>query len=49
MEIALLFGVFAVLLVLGVPIAFALVTATVATVAYLGLPPIVVAQQVSAG
>ncbi|MBX3510270.1 MAG: TRAP transporter large permease [Hyphomonadaceae bacterium] len=49
MEIALLCGVFAVLLVLGVPIAFALVTATVATVAYLGLPPIVVAQQVSAG
>jgi tripartite ATP-independent transporter DctM subunit len=49
MEIALLFGVFAVLLVLGVPIAFALSAATLATVAYLGLPPIVVVQQVSSG
>ncbi len=49
MEIALLFGVFAVLLILGVPIAFALSTATLATVVYLGLPPIVVVQQVSSG
>src|SRR5262249_61899519 len=49
MEIAVLFGVFAVLLVIGVPIAFALSTATLATVVYLGLPPIVVVQQVSSG
>jgi tripartite ATP-independent transporter DctM subunit len=49
MEIALLFGVFALLLVLGVPIAFALSAAALATVVYLGLPPIVVVQQVSAG
>jgi tripartite ATP-independent transporter DctM subunit len=49
MEIALLFGVFAMLLVLGIPIAFALSVASLATVIYLGLPPIVVVQQVSAG
>ncbi|MGQ0531405.1 MAG: TRAP transporter large permease [Caulobacteraceae bacterium] len=49
MEIAILFGVFALLLVLGVPIAFAIATATLATVVYLGLPPVVVVQQVSAG
>lgn len=49
MEIGILFGVFAVLLIIGVPIAFALSTAALATVIYLGLPPIVVVQQVSAG
>ena len=49
MEIALLFGVFAILLVLGVPIAFALSVSALATVLALGLPPIVVVQQVSAG
>jgi tripartite ATP-independent transporter DctM subunit len=49
MEIALLFGVFALLLILGVPIAFALAAASMATVLYLGLPPVVVVQQVSAG
>ncbi|QGZ96581.1 TRAP transporter large permease [Terricaulis silvestris] len=49
MEIALLFGVFAILLIAGVPIAFALSAATLATVVYLGLPPIVVVQQVSSG
>ncbi|ANP46103.1 TRAP transporter large permease [Candidatus Viadribacter manganicus] len=49
MEIAILFGVFALLLILGVPIAFAISTATLATVVYLGLPPVVVVQQVSAG
>jgi tripartite ATP-independent transporter DctM subunit len=49
MEIALLFGVFAILLIVGVPIAFALSAATLATVLYLGLPPIVVVQQVSSG
>ncbi|MBC7769998.1 MAG: TRAP transporter large permease [Phycisphaerales bacterium] len=49
MEIGLLFGVFVVLLVLGVPIAFALAVSTLSAVIYLGLPPIVVVQQVSAG
>lgn len=49
MEIAVLFGVFALLLVLGVPVAFAIAAATLATVVYLGVPPVVVAQQVSAG
>ncbi|MBN8606045.1 MAG: TRAP transporter large permease [Caulobacterales bacterium] len=49
MEIGLLFGVFVVLLVLGVPIAFALAVSTLSAVLYMGLPPIVVVQQVSAG
>src|SRR5262245_31178580 len=49
MEIGILFGVFAVLLILGVPIAFSLAAASMATVIYLGLPPIVVVQQVSSG
>ena len=45
MEFVILFGVFAVLLLIGVPVAFSLLTATVATVIYLALPPIVVFQQ----
>ncbi|HEX6833717.1 MAG TPA: TRAP transporter large permease [Rudaea sp.] len=49
MATAILFGVFALLLVVGVPVAFALICASLATFAYLGLPPIVVAQQVAAG
>jgi tripartite ATP-independent transporter DctM subunit len=49
MEIALLFGVFALLLVLGVPVAFALIAASLTTVLYLGLPAVVVVQQTSAG
>jgi hypothetical protein len=49
MEIGLLFGVFVLLLVLGVPIAFALSVSTLSAVLYMGLPPIVVVQQVSAG
>lgn len=49
MEIGLLFGVFALLLVLGVPIAFALSAATLTTVLALDLPPIVVVQQVASG
>jgi tripartite ATP-independent transporter DctM subunit len=49
MEIAILFGVFAALLILGVPVAFSIATATLATVIYLGLPPIVVVQQVASG
>jgi TRAP-type C4-dicarboxylate transport system permease large subunit len=46
---ALLFGVFAVLLIIGVPVAFALAAASLATVLYLGLPSIVVVQQLAAG
>lgn len=49
MEIAILFGVFAVLLVLGVPVAFSIAVSTIATVLYLGLEPIVVVQQVASG
>jgi TRAP-type mannitol/chloroaromatic compound transport system permease large subunit len=45
----LLFGVFAVLLIIGVPVAFALSAASLATVLYLGLPSIVVVQQLAAG
>src|SRR5262245_2921173 len=49
MAVAILFGVFALLLVIGVPVAFALVTAALATVLYLDLPAIVVVQQTAAG
>ncbi len=49
MEIGILFGVFIALLILGVPIAFSIAAATLATVIYLGVPPVVVVQQVSAG
>jgi tripartite ATP-independent transporter DctM subunit len=44
-----LFGVFAVLLIIGVPVAFSLAASSLATVVYLGLPTIVVVQQLSAG
>jgi len=49
MEIAILFGVFALLLILGVPVAFSIAAATLATVVYVGLPPVVVIQQVASG
>ncbi|QBB69408.1 TRAP transporter large permease [Pseudolysobacter antarcticus] len=49
MATLILFGVFALLLVIGVPVAFSLICASLATVTYLGLPPIVVVQQVVAG
>ncbi|MFN3463045.1 MAG: TRAP transporter large permease [Terricaulis sp.] len=49
MEIAILFGAFALLLVLGVPVAFSIAAATLATVVYIGLPPVVVVQQVASG
>jgi tripartite ATP-independent transporter DctM subunit len=45
MEFVILFGVFALLLVIGVPVAFSMLAATVATVLYLALPPIVIIQQ----
>ncbi|OGT56879.1 MAG: hypothetical protein A3E01_18375 [Gammaproteobacteria bacterium RIFCSPHIGHO2_12_FULL_63_22] len=49
MAVALLFAVFALLLAIGVPVAFALATSSLATLLYLGLPPIVVVQQTAAG
>lgn len=49
MPIALLFGVLALLLIIGVPVGFALIAASLATVLYLDLPAIVVVQQTAAG
>ncbi len=49
MAIAMLFGVFAILLMIGVPVAFALAAAALATLLYLDLPSIVLVQQISAG
>ncbi|MCU4181180.1 TRAP transporter large permease [Bosea sp. BH3] len=49
MELWILFGVFSVLLLIGVPVAFCLGLASVATVVYMGLPPIVVFQQMNSG
>lgn len=49
MELAILFGVFAILLVIGVPVAFSIAISTLATVLYIGLPPIVVVQQTASG
>ncbi len=49
MAITLLFLVFALLLVIGVPVAFALAAASMATVLYLGLPPILVVLQLNSG
>jgi len=49
MELWILFGVFALLLLIGVPVAFCLGIASVATVAYMDLPPVVVFQQMNSG
>jgi tripartite ATP-independent transporter DctM subunit len=49
MAVAMLFGVLAVLLLTGVPVAFALVAAALATVLFIDLPAIVVVQQTAAG
>jgi tripartite ATP-independent transporter DctM subunit len=49
MAVAVLFGVLLVLLVMGVPVAFALIAAALATVVYLDMPAIVVVQQTAAG
>lgn len=49
MSIAILFGVLITLLMLGVPVAFALIAASLATVLYLDLPSIIVVQQTVAG
>ena len=49
MAIAILLGLFVLLLLLGVPVAFALAVAALATLLYLDVPSIVLVQQISAG
>lgn len=49
MELWALFGTFSLLLLIGVPVAFCLGIASVATVIYMGLPPVVVFQQMNSG
>ncbi|HEY1035222.1 MAG TPA: TRAP transporter large permease [Pseudoxanthomonas sp.] len=49
MAIAILLGAFVLLLLLGVPVAFALAVASLATLLYLDVPSIVLVQQISAG
>jgi tripartite ATP-independent transporter DctM subunit len=46
---AILFGVFGLMLVLGVPVAFALAAASLASILYLDLPALVLVQQTAAG
>lgn len=49
MAYAILFGTFTLLMLIGTPIAFCLGIASFATVLYMGLPPIVVFQQLNSG
>jgi len=49
MELWILFGVFTVLMLIGTPIAFCLGIASFATVVYMGLPALVVFQQLNSG
>ncbi|MDO5658703.1 MAG: TRAP transporter large permease [Paracoccus sp. (in: a-proteobacteria)] len=49
MELWILFGSFATLLLIGTPVAFCLGAASFATVLYLGLPPVVVFQRLNSG
>ena len=49
MELTVLLGGFALLLLIGVPVAFALGASALATVAYMDLPPVVVFQQLASG
>jgi tripartite ATP-independent transporter DctM subunit len=49
MELWVLFGTFSLLLLIGVPVAFCLGIASMATVLYMGLPPVVVFQQMNSG
>jgi tripartite ATP-independent transporter DctM subunit len=48
-ELTILFGTFVVLLLIGTPIAFCLGAASLATVAYMGIPPLVVFQRLNSG
>ncbi|GHC11748.1 TRAP transporter large permease [Thermomonas carbonis] len=49
MAISLLFLVFALLLIIGVPVAYALAASALVTLLYLDLPSVVLVQQISAG
>jgi tripartite ATP-independent transporter DctM subunit len=49
MELWILFGVFTVLMLIGTPIAFCLGIASFATIVHMGLPPMVVFQQMNSG
>jgi tripartite ATP-independent transporter DctM subunit len=49
MEIAILFLSFGLLLAIGVPVAYSLSASALVTLVYLGLPPIVIVQQIAAG
>ncbi|MBN6152857.1 TRAP transporter large permease [Xanthomonas sp. AmX2] len=49
MAIAILFGLFAFLLLIGVPVAYALAAAALATLWYVDLPSIVLVQQIAGG
>lgn len=49
MELWILFGVFTLLMLIGTPIAFCLGVASFAAVLYMGLPPLVVFQQLNSG
>lgn len=49
MELYVLFGTFVVLLLIGTPVAFCLGISSFATIAYLGLPPVVVFQRLNSG
>ena len=49
MELEVLFGTFALLLLIGTPVAFCLGAASFATVLYMGLPPVVVFQRLNSG
>src|SRR5688500_20115887 len=44
-----LFGVFTLLMLIGTPIAFCLGVASFATILYMGLPPLVIFQQMNSG
>lgn len=49
MAYTILFGVFTLLMLIGTPIAFCLGIASLATVLYMGLPPVVIFQQMNSG
>ena len=49
MELWVLFGTFTVLLLIGTPVAFCLGVSSFATIAYIGLPPLVVFQRLNSG
>jgi tripartite ATP-independent transporter DctM subunit len=49
MELWILFGVFTVLMFIGMPIAFCLGIASFATILHMGLPPLVIFQQMNSG